>query len=146
MKTRFLLAIVLCAACDTPAPAALETVPLPGEWTLVAVNNSSVPFDWGSALCILGEQMRIDEEGHYSRAQSYSIYTCQDPENLALLTGQWALGEAGYEFSPDQANCTHPPAAAKLTGNSLIVDWVAESPSRGNPCYSFTWTFSYEKK
>jgi hypothetical protein len=140
------MAIVLCAACDTPGPAAPATVPLPGEWTLVAVNHSSLPFDFGGALCILGEQMQIDEEGHYSRAQSNSVYTCQDPENLTLFTGQWALAGAAYEFSPERALCTHPPALAKLTGNSLVVDWVAESPSRGNPCYYFTWTFSYQKK
>jgi hypothetical protein len=146
MNKRFLMAIVLCVACDTPAPAPVETVPLPGEWTLVAINNSPVPFDFGGARCIHGEQMRIDEDGHYSRTQSSSVYKCQDPEYVTSLTGQWALAAAGYSFSQDQENCAHPPAAAKLTRNSLVIDWIAESPSRGNPCYSFTWTFSYRKK
>lgn len=147
MKQRILIAIILCAACEkTPAPAPLEDVPLPGEWTLVAVNNSPVPFNWGGALCIRSEQMQIDEQGRYSRDQSYSVYTCQDPETAAILTGQWSLVTADYQFTQDGTRCTQPPAVAKLAGNTLDVEWLAESPSRGSPCYAFKWTFTYQKK
>jgi hypothetical protein len=146
MKQRYLIAIILCAACEkTPAPAPLEDVPLPGEWTLVAVNDSPVPFSWSSAFCIRREQMRIDEQGRYSRDQSKSDYTCQDPETSATLTGQWAVATADYQFTQDGTRCTQPPAVAKLAGNTLVVDWRAESPSRGNPCYAYTWTFKYQK-
>lgn len=147
MNKKFLIGIVLFAACDTPAPAPVENVPLPGEWTLVAVNNSPVPFNFGNALCIHGEQMRIEEDGSLSRSHRSSVYTCQDPEYLTSLTGHWVSAtDGGYVFSQDEVNCYLPPATAKVTGNTLVVDWLAWSPSRGNPNYCFVWTFTYEKK
>ena len=146
MRNQFLIAMVMCAACDTRAPVAIENVPLPGEWTLVAVNDSPVPANPSYAHCIQGEQMRVEEDGSFSRAQRSSVYTCQDPEYFTSLTGHWVSADAGYLFSQDEVNCYLPPATAKVTGNTLVVDWLAWSPSRGNPNYCFVWTFTYEKK
>jgi hypothetical protein len=151
LKTCVLAATLFCAACHSPLPTGVESVPLPGDWTLVSVTNppaaidSPLPFDFGGTLCIRSEQMQIDEQGRYSRRLKYSSYTCQDAEQVLARSGQWTTGATSYEFAPDQLPCAHPPASAKVTGNLLRVDWFEWSPSRGNDCYYFTWTFTYQK-
>jgi len=113
---------------------------------LPAAVAKPLPFDFGRALCIRTEQMHIDEQGAYSRSQTYSAYTCQDSPQVVVLSGHWAPATTGYAFAPDQVLCAHAPASAIERGDLLQVEWFQFSPSPGQGCYTFTWTFTYQKQ